>query len=163
MFRIGPVIEEDGYDSSDPGFPEERRLRDPFEDLDPHNPPHPKSVIGKAVIRWNNQLRKIYIGRRKANDGSHHDSSPSSGHSYLTSDEDFNEHPELTFNLTPEDRRIVEVAEKMRFNRDFPALGRRMVTPPPEAQSDGDHVENEQGDPGAGEEAEVVDYRTPRV
>eukprot|EP00971_Amphidinium_carterae_P323802 6435204-Amphidinium_carterae.1 len=67
----------------------------------------------------------MYIGRRKPNDGTHHDSSPSSGHSYLTSDEDFNEHPELTFNLAPDDRRIVEAAERMRFNRDFPPIERR--------------------------------------
>eukprot|EP00971_Amphidinium_carterae_P320276 6366545-Amphidinium_carterae.1 len=62
--------------------------------------------MGKAVLRRNNQLRKMYIGRRKANEGYHHDSSPSSGHSVLTADEDFNEHPEFAFMLTPEDKRI---------------------------------------------------------
>eukprot|EP00971_Amphidinium_carterae_P049938 984177-Amphidinium_carterae.1 len=50
--------------------------------------------MGKAVHGRNNQLRKMYIGRMRANDGYHHDSSPSSGHSVLTSDEDFNEHPD---------------------------------------------------------------------
>eukprot|EP00971_Amphidinium_carterae_P153027 3033637-Amphidinium_carterae.1 len=65
--------------------------------------------------------------------------------------------------LTPEDRRIVNAAKRMRFNRDFPTMERRRVTPPPEAQSDGDHDDEGQDDPGAGEEAEVDDYRTPRV
>eukprot|EP00971_Amphidinium_carterae_P268414 5325418-Amphidinium_carterae.1 len=64
MFRVGPVGE--------------RRPDDPFAGLDPSNPPHPSSRMGKAVIRRTNQLRKMYIGRRRANDGSHHDSSPSS-------------------------------------------------------------------------------------
>eukprot|EP00971_Amphidinium_carterae_P321453 6389756-Amphidinium_carterae.1 len=62
----------------------------------------------------------------RANDGYHHDSSPSSGHSYLTDDEDFNEHPESAFMLTPEDKVIVEAAVKMRFNRDFPPMDGRM-------------------------------------
>eukprot|EP00971_Amphidinium_carterae_P004280 85459-Amphidinium_carterae.1 len=163
MFRIGPVIEDDGDESSDPGQPEERRLHDIFADLDPRNPPHPRSGLGRSVLRRNNQLRKIYIGRRRANIGDHHDSSPSSGHSYLTSDEDFNEHPELIFALEPDDRPIVEAANRMRFNRDYPTLRTGMVAPPPEARSDGDHVENGQGDPGAGVDAEVDDYRTPRV
>eukprot|EP00971_Amphidinium_carterae_P225750 4477312-Amphidinium_carterae.1 len=69
----------------------------------------------------------------------------------------------MIFELDLDDRRIVAAAEKLRFNRDFPTLRRGMDAPPPEAQADGDHVENEQDDPGAGVEAEVVDYRTPRV
>eukprot|EP00971_Amphidinium_carterae_P040289 790890-Amphidinium_carterae.1 len=62
MFRVGPVGEQEP--------------RDPFANLDPSNPPHPSSRMGKAVIRRANQLRKMYIGRRRANEGYHHDSSP---------------------------------------------------------------------------------------
>eukprot|EP00971_Amphidinium_carterae_P253891 5040327-Amphidinium_carterae.2 len=75
--------------------PKEREPDDPFRDLDPRNPPHPSSQLGQNVIRRANQLRKELIGRQKANMGYHHDSSPSEAHSDLTSDEDFNEHPEL--------------------------------------------------------------------
>eukprot|EP00971_Amphidinium_carterae_P013543 266906-Amphidinium_carterae.1 len=99
MFRVGPVGEQEP--------------RDPFANLDPSNPPHPSSSMGKAVIRRANQLRKMYIGRRRANDGYHHDSSPSSGHSVLTSDEDVNEHPEFTFMLPPGDQRVVEASVRM--------------------------------------------------
>eukprot|EP00971_Amphidinium_carterae_P117767 2332587-Amphidinium_carterae.1 len=45
--------------------------------------------MGKAVLRRNNQLRKMCIGRMRANEGYHHDSSSSSGHSVLTADKDF--------------------------------------------------------------------------
>eukprot|EP00971_Amphidinium_carterae_P111543 2209077-Amphidinium_carterae.1 len=69
--------------------------------------------MGRAVLRRNNQLRKMFIGRMRANEGYHHDSSPSSGHSVFTSDEDFNEHPEFAFMLTPEDQRIVSAANRM--------------------------------------------------
>eukprot|EP00971_Amphidinium_carterae_P313360 6227568-Amphidinium_carterae.1 len=55
----------------------------------------------------------------RANDGSYHDSSSSSGHFHLTDDKDFNEHPELAFMLTSEDKRMVEAVVKMRFNRNF--------------------------------------------
>eukprot|EP00971_Amphidinium_carterae_P186584 3703710-Amphidinium_carterae.1 len=82
--------------------------------------------MGKAVLRRNNQLRKMFAGRMRANEGYQHDSSPSSGHSVLASDDDFNEHPEFAFMLTPGDRRIVNAANRMRFNRDYPTLGRRM-------------------------------------
>eukprot|EP00971_Amphidinium_carterae_P165009 3271139-Amphidinium_carterae.1 len=58
MFRVGPVGEQEPHD--------------PFANLDPSNPPHPSSRMGKAVVRRANQLRKMYIGRRKANEGYHH-------------------------------------------------------------------------------------------
>eukprot|EP00971_Amphidinium_carterae_P253889 5040326-Amphidinium_carterae.1 len=139
---------------------EEREPHDPFVDLDPRNPPHPSSQLGQNVIRRANQLRKELIGRQKANMGYHHDSSPSEAHSDLTSDEDFNEHPELALGLPLHDRRIVEAAVKMRFNRDFPPMDGRGDTP---AQSAGDQDEDRPDDPDAGVEADMDDYRTPRV
>eukprot|EP00971_Amphidinium_carterae_P195261 3874629-Amphidinium_carterae.1 len=78
MFRVGPVIDDGEEERHDPGPVGERRPFDPFDGLDPSNPPHPRSAMGKAVLRRNNQLRKMYIGRMKANEGYHHDSSPSS-------------------------------------------------------------------------------------
>eukprot|EP00971_Amphidinium_carterae_P005138 102404-Amphidinium_carterae.1 len=69
--------------------------------------------MGQDVIRRANQLRKMYIGRQRVNEGYHHDSSPSEAHSELTSDEDFNEHPEYTFMLPPEDKRVVDAAVRM--------------------------------------------------
>eukprot|EP00971_Amphidinium_carterae_P034015 669574-Amphidinium_carterae.1 len=93
----------------------EQRPRDPFADLNPCNPPHPSSRLGQDVIRTSraNQLRKELIGRRRANEGYYHDSSSSKAHSELTSDKDFNEHPEFAVMLTPRDRRVVKAAVKM--------------------------------------------------
>eukprot|EP00971_Amphidinium_carterae_P336390 6472747-Amphidinium_carterae.1 len=62
----------------------------------------------------------MYIGRIKPNEGYHRDSSPSSASSDFTSDEDFDRHPEFARLLGHEDRRIVQTAVRMRFNRDFP-------------------------------------------
>eukprot|EP00971_Amphidinium_carterae_P163448 3240862-Amphidinium_carterae.1 len=81
MFNVGPVLEPEPHH--------------PLADLNPHNPPHPASALGKLVIRASNVLRKQLIGRRRDNIGNHHDSSPSDANSDLTSDEDFNEHPDL--------------------------------------------------------------------
>eukprot|EP00971_Amphidinium_carterae_P192366 3816982-Amphidinium_carterae.1 len=64
--------------------------------------------------------------------------------------------------LDPKDKRIVEAVVKMRFNRDFLPMDGRMVTPLPEAQSDGDQDKDGHDDPDAGGKAEVDDYRTPR-
>eukprot|EP00971_Amphidinium_carterae_P189692 3765564-Amphidinium_carterae.1 len=158
MFRVGPVVDDDEDRPRDPETAGGQRPRDPFANLNPSNPPHPSSRLGQDVIRRANQLRKMYIGRMKVNEGYHHDSSPSDAHS----DEDFNEHPELAMMLPPEDRRVVEVSLRMRFNRDFPPMDGGMDTPPPEAQSDGDQDEDGHDDPDAGVEAEVDDYRTPR-
>eukprot|EP00971_Amphidinium_carterae_P273197 5422121-Amphidinium_carterae.1 len=74
------IDDDDDHDHHrpDPPVGARRRPDDPFAGLDPHNPPHPSSKLGKAVIRRNNQLRKMYIGRMRANEGYHHDSSPSS-------------------------------------------------------------------------------------
>eukprot|EP00971_Amphidinium_carterae_P052648 1036154-Amphidinium_carterae.1 len=62
MFRVGPVDEEQ---LRDPGPVGEQQPRDPFANLDPRNPPHPSSRLGQDVIRRSNQLRKMYIGRRR--------------------------------------------------------------------------------------------------
>eukprot|EP00971_Amphidinium_carterae_P216040 4288283-Amphidinium_carterae.1 len=113
MFRIGPAIDADDQQREPGPAGEQRQLADPFANLDPNNPPHPTSRLGKAVLRRNNQLRKMYIGRRRANEGYHHDSSPSSAGTDLTSDEDFNMHQGLARRLDPEDKRIVQAAIRM--------------------------------------------------
>eukprot|EP00971_Amphidinium_carterae_P188497 3741612-Amphidinium_carterae.1 len=154
MFRIGPVIDADDQQQEPEPVGEQRQRVDPYADLDPFNPPHPRSRLGKAVIKRNNQLRKMYIGRRRVNEGYHHDSSPSSAGSHLTSDEDFNSHLGLVRRLDPEDKPIVQAAIRMRFNRDFPTLHGGMDTPPPEAPPDDDQDEDRHDDPDAGEEAE---------
>eukprot|EP00971_Amphidinium_carterae_P008130 160813-Amphidinium_carterae.1 len=41
----------------------------PFHLLDPNNPPHPRSNLGRDVIRASNRLKKEYIGKRKTNIG----------------------------------------------------------------------------------------------
>eukprot|EP00971_Amphidinium_carterae_P305230 6065427-Amphidinium_carterae.1 len=84
-----------------------------MENLNPNNPPAPDSFLGRSVLLAANRLRKDYIGRRKDNIGYHHDSSPSDAHSSLTSDEDFDEHPELAARLPLRDRRIIETAINM--------------------------------------------------
>eukprot|EP00971_Amphidinium_carterae_P033832 666329-Amphidinium_carterae.1 len=61
------------------------------------------------------------------------------------------------------ERRIIHTATNMRFTRDFPPMDGRGETPPPEAQSDGEQDEDRPEDPDAGVEAEMDDYRTPRV
>eukprot|EP00971_Amphidinium_carterae_P118132 2340447-Amphidinium_carterae.1 len=99
----------------------------------------------------------------RANKGYHHDFSSSLGYLYLTDDEDFNEHPESAFMLTFKDKRKVEAVVKMRFNKDFPPMDGRMVTPLPEAQSDGDQDEDGHDDPNAEEKAETIGRPASRL
>eukprot|EP00971_Amphidinium_carterae_P286282 5684306-Amphidinium_carterae.1 len=49
---------------------------DPLDDLNPNDPPDPRSALGKQVIKESNRLRKQRIGRRRDNIGYHRDSSP---------------------------------------------------------------------------------------
>eukprot|EP00971_Amphidinium_carterae_P230224 4569292-Amphidinium_carterae.1 len=84
-----------------------------MENLNPNNPPDPDTFLGRSVLLAANRLRKDHIGRKKDNIGYHHDFSSSDAHSDLTSDEDFDEHPELAAGLPERDRRIIETALHM--------------------------------------------------
>eukprot|EP00971_Amphidinium_carterae_P123509 2446170-Amphidinium_carterae.1 len=75
MFCVGPALDANAEWPDHGAVGAQQRPDDPFAALDPHNPPYPSSRLGKAVIRRNNQLRKMFIGRMRANDGSYHDSS----------------------------------------------------------------------------------------
>eukprot|EP00971_Amphidinium_carterae_P269347 5343335-Amphidinium_carterae.1 len=65
MFRVGPVMDADAQWPDHGPVGVQQRPDDPFAGLDPHNPSHPSSVMGKAVLRRNNQLCKMFIERMR--------------------------------------------------------------------------------------------------
>eukprot|EP00971_Amphidinium_carterae_P349085 6490839-Amphidinium_carterae.1 len=104
----------------------------PFDFLEPSNPPHPRSNLGRDVIRASNRLRLDYI-ERKANIGYSRDSSPSEAHSEFTTDVDFDDGLERYVGLRAYNQRIIKTAMYMKYELRFP----RVPTDPP-AGADGE-------------------------